>query len=505
MIRIYSKSANVGGSTELNVSGNIIARIALIDDDGNELTGSQLIKYVNLPKVDRLVTESNGYATGTHQLDREVWCKVCFRNPGYYTFKILIDSDNSSTYTIDEMVRNKNFAYKKTTTFSGLTSGPENEIIINGYGLFLSQAGGNVYTIKAMCGRDLVECATKILTKRILFYTEIKMLNKEGDGVLSSITNDLSQVKQEFKNLEIELIKSFDETVDYMPNIDRNDHELFANNIEYVYRNSLSNKYLDPFCSVIVYSGHLAMKGVANLIYYDENVGPGQAPLLITISRNNTDYEALWNKIDHPDDDINEWYINCTCTMINFVDGEDIPLVSSILIEKDKCTPISIGDNPYSCCIVSVDVSHLPKGIGDISLDVYVVNAMIGGLSFEGINTIFICTRSWWKDISTEAQNIAIMHEIGHQIGMVPDGTDNGLNRGVYQYFGRGHVGSHCHAGIPHSVVTDYVKSENDIATCVMYGRMNIIRDKFCPVCASQVKKVDISKGIKILEIISNP
>jgi type VI secretion system secreted protein VgrG len=125
---------------------------------------------------------------------------------------------------------------------------------------------------------------------------------------------------------------------------------------------------------------------------------------------------------------------------------------------------------------------------GTLTVKVYTVNSMCGGLSFNRGNLICVCTRAWWRAISESDQNQVMIHEMGHKIGMVPKGTT--LDRTANQYTGKGHVGSHCHTGLAVLASYDNVPGSR----CVMFGMTNGVM-AFCAACAKAVKKMDLSAG----------
>ena len=67
-----------------------------------------------------------------------------------------------------------------------------------------------------------------------------------------------------------------------------------------------------------------------------------------------------------------------------------------------------------------------------------------GSVSFGNKGIIEVCTRVWWREKSPEGMGQALVHEMGHQAGMVPgESASTGLDKGKHHYLGRGHVGNH--------------------------------------------------------------
>lgn len=179
------------------------------------------------------------------------------------------------------------------------------------------------------------------------------------------------------------------------------------------------------------------------------------------------------------------WFVSCIYSPDS--GGADIEL------DEADCTAVAAGGNASDCTSVSVDVSGLPAGTGTLTLTVHWVDRMRGGMSFSGSPTVLICTRAWWTDISATEQNQTLVHELGHQFGMVPEGAGSSLDRHADQYIDSGHVGSHCHNGVP--AAASYSNSAAGAAsTCVIFGATNG-KIAYCGLCTPQVRKLDLSPG----------
>jgi type VI secretion system secreted protein VgrG len=294
-------------------------------------------------------------------------------------------------------------------------------------------------------------------------------------------------------------------TIDVMENIGKNDENTFKARVQAAYNNSGVNDK-DPYCVVVAYTGHLAVKGVNMKIKKINVTGGGipaaPAPQLINILIEEEDTRKqhfLWYNIVTGED----WFVECY-----FVEDKTGKRTQ---IAEDKCTPIQNPRcYPGACDSVNIDVASLPSVMGKITLIVNWVNYMRGGISFGGTNIVAICTKAFWRDITTQEQNQTLIHEVGHQIGMVPFTGRNYYNqanqviRGIvdktnldplaFQYTGGGHAGSHCHSGI--ALRANFNDGLSVAGTnCVMFGSTNGHSD-FCPECAMAVKKVDLSNGV---------
>jgi type VI secretion system secreted protein VgrG len=272
-------------------------------------------------------------------------------------------------------------------------------------------------------------------------------------------------------------------------------------------------KAKDPYCIAIAYTDHLAVKDVNKRIPKNGVIVGGNTPVNILIEDDNTNQRyALWNNIVTGED----WFVEC----FFLKDGGDVT-TDKRTITKDKCTLVqrqgaSIGY--YDS--VNIDVSNLPAETGTIILKVNWVNRMRAGISLGDINFIAVCTRVWWETsrMTNKRQNEVMIHEVGHQIGMVPF-TGGPYNRGnntevtgmvdktkldppEFQYTGKGHEGSHCSSGLTQEQrdVEDYrLIRPVPAPDCVMYGSTNDC-SSFCTGtngCAKAVKKLDLSNGVK--------
>jgi len=95
------------------------------------------------------------------------------------------------------------------------------------------------------------------------------------------------------------------------------------------------------------------------------------------------------------------------------------------------------------------------------------------------------------KPLKSDEIARAVIHEIGHKVGMVTDGTGKKPDMIPTHYVDRGHVGPHCHNGLP---LLDSYSGVSTGNICVMFGT---ITDQvaFCPDCAKAVKKMDLAAG----------
>lgn len=121
---------------------------------------------------------------------------------------------------------------------------------------------------------------------------------------------------------------------------------------------------------------------------------------------------------------------------------------------------------------------------------------MRAGLSFGNNKTVAICTRCWWRNINDYDQNCVCIHEVGHQLGLVSDGVGIKPDKTpTYYDNNKGHVGPHCHFGIPAGQARYDAKADLTKSKCVMYGSVNG-SSRFCKHCSESLRKSDLKNGL---------
>jgi hypothetical protein len=181
----------------------------------------------------------------------------------------------------------------------------------------------------------------------------------------------------------------------------------------------------------------------------------------------------------------------------------------SLPIAQEACTAVRWQENPAAAYWVKVDVTRLPAGKGVVRVFVNWVDRFRGGISLGNGNVVCIGTRAYWTDIPQTEQIQVMIHEVGHQFQMAADGRatldpvstvyegwsggGTRVRNGVV-FSSQGHIGSHCHAGIPAGQLRYDSNADAEKAACVMYGSV-IEKTAFCPECARALRKVDLNGG----------
>jgi hypothetical protein len=206
-------------------------------------------------------------------------------------------------------------------------------------------------------------------------------------------------------------------------------------------------------------------------------VGPGQPDLNIPVRTEGID-RFLWIGLDAAG-----WLARAEFTPDAGATGT--------ITHADRCTAVANDHHyPDQCRRIQVRVSDLAAATGTLSLYVSLVKKLLGGVSF-GNDTPRIClaTRAGWIDTPALKQQAIVLHEIGHKLGMVPDGAGS-LERLPLQY-DHTHVGSHCHEGLAAAGAFD----QYQFGRCVMFGEALAPNRNFCAACANAVRKANVGVG----------
>jgi len=238
----------------------------------------------------------------------------------------------------------------------------------------------------------------------------------------------------------------------------------------------------------VIFTDHLAVKNPSqSVIKSGVDVGPGKAAVVVPIAGPGLTNPAvaarsLWKDLVPGEG----WFVSASYTPDGGGDAVTIP--------EAKCSALPAGSS--NCTRVSVDVTALPAGTGTITLVVDWVDRMRGGLSLGSGNAVCICSRAWWQNKNTAAQNQVLVHEVGHQVGMVADGSGSLPDKVATHYdSSKGHVGDHCHHGVAAGQARYDGAADLTASDCVMYGATNG-KLAFCANCVPTVRKLDITGAI---------
>lgn len=269
--------------------------------------------------------------------------------------------------------------------------------------LRVSPAGGDVFTISATSNGNTVTAKSKVVTKRLMYIVEGHM------NGLTTITPNLNLLSEEFEkhHIEFKMLTPFE--IDWFGNIAKKDEDAFKNHVADRYGLS-AGVAKEPYSIAIAYTGQLADMGSGELDgTYDGSMGD---TIIIDVRDKSKNIQYLWTDLDDTD-----WFVECYYQESGALASPKVP------IQRDKCRAIqsrgSYKKGWYDQ--VEIDVSDLPKDKKwDVVLTVNWVNSFRGGVSFSTANIAAVCTSVYWIDRNNPQQQDAAIHEVGHQLGMVP-------------------------------------------------------------------------------------
>ncbi len=452
-----------------------ISAVAILHGDDKTVLVGGGKQFVNLKKDVKWVDNVN--VLNLERLGFKLRIKVSFDRPGSHNFKLKLDPGSSnSKYSDSEKGRNSNFSFQDAEK-AYTTDGDGTKIIESD---FLVTAAGND-TYQPVAGDDFGNEVKGgvVTTRRLAYYVELKM-----KGLLS-VASDLKAFTAEYNRHKIQMVSLGAIEMDHMPNISNTvtDVDNFKAKARTAYNNSKGPAHA-PYVIAIAYTDHLAVKDSDRKITKSGiEVGAGKPDVEISIVDTSTippTTKYLWHDLVPGEG----WFVSAHYLPDGGVVGKD-----EVALAQASCIPIPLNAmNPDLWDKVKVKVSGLPSGQGSITLKIHWVNRMRGGLSMAG-NIVCICSRAWWKDKTTADQNQVVSHEVGHQMGMVADGTGKGPDKVPTHYSGKGHVGPHCYYNL--GVKASYVGGKG---VCVMFGATNGI-NRFCANCTIALLKQDLSAG----------
>lgn len=455
----------------------VIVKVEWLDGAGNAVLAGQGLQFVNLPVDDKWVSDK--LAGNKRRLGDTPGYKVTFNLPGSHAFKVKLKPGGSNAvYSSTELARNAHFV-AHTDWIAGSTDADGTKVIETGAAL--SCSGGDTYTLE---GQDdhatLVASASSIKTLRAVFVNPIKMTG------LGATASSIADAIGEYAGHHLRLIELPSAAMTRVHNVGTDTAVLQAA-VSTAWDGS-QGKAQAPYALGAVFTDHLAVQNPhQTLSKSGVQVGPGKPAVVIPVvgaglTNSAISFRSLWIDLVPGED----WFVSATYTPDGGAAAHDVT--------KARCTPKPVSSSLASdCTSVTVDVSALPASTGTLTLTVNWVDRMRGGISLGGLPTVLICTRAWWRDKSAAAQNQVLVHELGHQFGMVPVGSGSSLDRHADQYTASGHVGSHCHHGV--ATAASYGTAASTTASnCVIFGATNG-KLAYCSLCAPQVRKLDLASG----------
>lgn len=488
---------------EEKVDPKIIA-VDFLDGDNNTELPEDRKQWVNLPRDAKWVDGTN--VMTIDRLTEKPRVKIRFDKPGSHPFKVKYDPGGSNLiYTGAEKGRNPLFLYEEAQK-NYTTDGDGTKIIPTDW--FINCCGMNVWNLEAEDDKGNKVVSHKITGWRMIYLQEVLMTGVPAAANLTTLTSEYAK-----HGMHIEVLPRVNMT--HMPNIGQNDSGTFQNNTRTAYAGSQGPNW-EPYTVCVGYTDHLAVKDENQVVTMNGvAAGPGSATVRVLIKNAAGNDKFLWRGIVPGED----WFVSCVYTpdppppppppappyggiggwLLGLVGLNNPPpapapvIPAPVNIAKAQCTPVQINPAiPDASIAVDIDTTGAAAAAtnGTITLTVNWINRMRAGLSFGGGNLICVCTKAWWQTESTADQNQVMIHEMGHKVYMVCKGQGKEPDKPATQYDGKGHVGSHCHNGLP--VQANYGGANG--SSCVMFGSTNGV-SAFCANCDPAVKKMDISDG----------
>lgn len=435
-------------------------------DDATEL-GADAVQFVNLPREDKWVGE---HVPNVDRLGRSLRVRVHFDAPGAHRVYLRLRAGAGNVvYSATELTKPE---HARDLTEHPYQTGDDGTLIVEGP-FVLPSAGGDVYWIDARDDHGTTRSSHRVTTRRLLYLQELVMPDIPASASLDELVATLA-------DCHITLVPVPRAVIPRRRNIDVEDlsageKAAFLTDVRAAFAGS-AGATKAPYVLVVAYTENLALKRRRLFKIPDVTVGPGQPARRIEVKEGET-WRYLWMGInDMP------WL-----TRVHFT-----PKGGSVTVLPNEICAAHANDHHYpsQCRNIDVQVSEIPAGEGLLEIYAITVRKILGGIAF-GSTTPFICvaTRTGWIDTPPHKQQAIILHEIGHKLGMVPDGTGT-LDRLPLQY-SHTHVGSHCHYALPlKEAYTEY-----EIGRCVMFGEAIAPNRTFCDACKQAMIKAHLGAG----------
>jgi hypothetical protein len=408
-------------------------------------------QWVNLPSEDSsTVKKATFVGDGVDSADvmgRKVYIEASFDKKDATTIATLeVKPDGgNAVYEPEE----SKLAHDKTATAKISDEGKAK------WEVKLSAAGGDKFKFAVEHQGKKKDLPDEFETHRRLFFQVIEMTGVTGLTSFGFWETEFKKNKR-----EISLVKIASKgAIDRSYNFDYKGSEysrLF---------NLAKDKYSDakdPYCFALVWADCLAQGPTEKVI---EKTGVSKASGSVVVPLGGG---QLWKNIDKASTAA-PWN-----KMIAFIYTKD---------GSEQTFPIPDPDVTSTYTEITVNTRNFPEGVtGKIKAKVNVATGFHGGWSFPTQNIIVIATRGWYDTAYSDTKKRAILiHESGHKIGMVPDGTGGLKEQSTYDKVHDPSKNSHC----------------ND-NSCTMWWTTTFEKDTFCGVCDKSVRKVDLyAPGLK--------
>lgn len=369
--------------------------------------------------------------------------------------------------------------------------------------LQLPAAGGNKYKITARYKRKVVKSLKKVETWRKLYYQAVHM---RGITV-----PDMSAMESDYKSHYM-IFKSKDPAgeVAFVNNTDSDSNAERVQVVKDAAAGYTISRY-DPYAVCAFFVNMIASKrDITFRVNKSEKfkLWPGiLAWFGSTLEYTVPDDNYLWWGVSTKDDAKNGgkgiWLVPNSAHYVG--DDNKSRRIPDNKIRIDTTKKISALGG-YNKILIDLPWSARdfwsPNTVR-IEIGLIIVDGFSGGYSEPYVNIITVAKSGWFNPF-TDAKRLQILnHELGHKVGMVPDGTGQELDKPPGHYTGKSHQGPHCKAGgLTYDPARGSGKKWHGVPSCVMFGATSCYdpttnRHKgttkdYCADCQKLVKKLNL-------------
>jgi type VI secretion system secreted protein VgrG len=365
----------------------------------------------------------------------------------------------------------------------------------------LPAAGGNKYKVEGKVKKKVVESAKHVISWRKIYYQAVHMAGVSVPS-LASMETDYEAHFIKLKMKDAARSVPFLTNTDSTTSVGRN----------HVVRTAASGYTMDRYepYTVCVFFVNMIAKPEENFV-----LDPTTSPVC-TLGAGIFSWSGEDISFKLPEDKYLWWGLNTIDDAQNGGRGNWLT-PGSVYFQGDDGVPHRIPDGD-----VRVDTSKRVSALGGYNtlkirlpwsarnfwssntirfgMVLKVVKGFSGGYSEPEVNLITVASSGWWQPC-TDAERLQVLnHEMGHKLGMLPDGTGKRLDRPASFYTGQGHQGPHCASS---AVYTSGASNPwQGTPACVMFGATScydsaVGHDRpapstYCPDCEKLVKKLDL-------------
>jgi hypothetical protein len=462
------------------------------------------LQWVNLEKDPKFVEdEVKSLARAGHL---HVECK--FQNAKPSRFKVRVVAKNPlAGYTATEVPRNQNFKIRHTKTHTNV--GKANVKLEED--VYLPAAGGCAYQIEAKHRRKVVQSSLTVETRRKVYYQPIAMAGVSVPG--------LGPTEAAYEKLFVTLkAKGAGATIPFVNNTQVDDWARGRLPLIQAAKGAYAIAKYEKSAFVAAFINMIASQETVDFDVADSpeftvgaRVLSPLAPTVVTYTLPSNKY--LWYGLDPADDAAHGgkglWLSPNRCNFVDTAGKKHLIPDTNISIDLTKTRTAMGGYNTLKIEIPKTVQNFFSSRKGRFEMQLVVVEGFSGGYSEPSINIITVAKSAWWVDNSDPARLQILNHEMGHKLGMLPEGLSNHLDAPGTLYGGslavgvdqKGHQGPHCDKGCTY-VAGRTPEAWHGVPECVMFGATSCFDPgsgghvatpaTYCGECEKRVKKLDL-------------